>query len=184
MFIFYVPHTSLKHSCSPVGIAPLLTSAISRFRFAGIYLCTSLLLISISNSAVIYRLNPQQAVCTASSNETHWFGCDLKSPNSCAMWKRTYGSLSSSPTFLNNLDRTLSILSPPRTRQLHCRGIQLPVPRGIRILSVFWKNREAHCYHEVMFCNSISFIVSDSLSCMIIRSNLNSGNSGILLCQT
>lgn len=45
------------------------------------YLCTSRLLISISNSAVIYRLNPPQAACTASSNETHWFGWDLRSPD-------------------------------------------------------------------------------------------------------
>lgn len=86
----------------------------------GKYLCTSLLLILIRNSAVIYRLHSPQASCTASPNETHCFGQALNSPESCAMWKRTYGSLSSCPTFLNNLDRTLSILSPPRTQQLDC----------------------------------------------------------------
>lgn len=132
---------SIKHSCRMVNnkIVRLLTLAIGRLRFAGVMsLHQALLLISISNSAVIYRLIPPQAACTASSNETHWFGCDLKNLDSCAMWKRTYGSLSSSPTFQNNLDRTLSILSPPKTQQLHCRGIQLKVPSGVSILSVLW----------------------------------------------
>lgn len=115
------------------------------------------LLISISNSAMIYRPIPPQAACTASSNETHWFGCDLKGPDSRAMWKRTYGSLSSSPTFLNNLDRTLSVLSPPRTQQLHC---QLKVPSRVGILSVLWREKKtgsplADCYHAVLSCNFI-----------------------------
>lgn len=178
----------MKQSCRPVKIRQQLTSAISRLRFAGEYLSTNPLLISISNSAVIYRLNPPQAACTASANETHWFGCDLKRPDSCAMWKRTYGSLSPSPTFLSNLDRTLSVLSPPRTRRRGCGGIQLLVPSGISILSVLWKNRKrplAHCYCEVMFCNFSLIIVGGSLSCSLqwIWSNLNSGNSGVLFCQ-
>lgn len=121
-----------------VNIKNRATTHISSRSNQGEYLCTSSLLISISNSVVIYRLISPQSVCTASSNETHWFGCDLKSPNSCAMWKRTYGSLSSSPAFLNNLDRTLSVLSP-KTQWLHYRSIQLKVPNGASILSVLWK---------------------------------------------
>lgn len=108
-----------------------------------------------------YRLNSLQALSTASSNETHWFGCDLKSLDSRTMWKRTYGSPSSSPTFLNNLARTLSILSPQRTQQLDRRDFQLLAPSRFSILSVLWKNRKrplAHCYCEVMFCNFILII--------------------------
>ena len=126
-------------------IVQLHTSADSRLKFAGKYLCKNLLLISIHNTAVIYRLNPPQASCTASPNETHWFGGDLKSPDISAMWKRTYGSLSSFPTFLNNLDRTLSILSPPRTQQLDCWGIQLLDPNGISIPSVLEIQEKTTC---------------------------------------
>lgn len=32
----------------------------------------------------------------AGSNETHWFGCDLKGPDSCVMWDGTHRSPSSS----------------------------------------------------------------------------------------
>lgn len=113
----------------------------------GKYLCTGLLLISIRNAAVIYRLHSPQASCTASPNETRCFGRALNSPESCAMWKRTYGSLSSCPTFLNNLDRTLSILSPPRT-QLDCWDIQLLGACGICILSVLEKQEKTFCTKE------------------------------------
>lgn len=112
-------------------------------------------------STVSYRLNSLQASSRASSNETHWFGCDLKSLDSHTMWKRTYGSPSSSPTFLNNLARTLSILSPQRSQQLDRWDFQLLAPSRFSILSVLWKNRKrplAHCYFEVMFCNFIIII--------------------------
>lgn len=112
-------------------------------------------------STVSYRLNSLQALSTASSNETHWFGCDLKSLDSRTMWKRTYGSPSSSPTFLNNLARTLSILSPQRTQQLDRWDFQLLAPSRFSILSVLWKNRKrplARCYCEVVFCNFILII--------------------------
>lgn len=128
-----------------------------------------------------YRLNSPQALSTASSNETHWFGCDLKSPDSRTMWKRTYGSLCSSPTFLNNLGRTLSILSPLRTRQLDRRDVQLLVPGGFSILSVLWKNRKsplARCCCEVKLCNFISIISQGSLPCrsqLIIQWHFISG---------
>lgn len=130
-------------------VGQLHTSAVSRFKFAGGNICTSLQLILIRNSVVIYRLHSPQASCTASANETHCFGWELKCPESCAMWKRTYGSLSSSPTFLNNLDRTLSILSPPWSQQT-AETSSCFFPVGLAAYQS-WKNKENRT--EILCCH-------------------------------
>lgn len=141
-------HMSLNKPALPLlrraGIEAL-PLAISRITFVGREdLCMSLPPIPISNSMVIYGLVPptQPALMKHTGLDVIW---RAQIAAACREEHMDYRALS--PTFLNNLDGTLSILSPARREQgwtvLNPHWVQPPLQRN-KEKSGFLPEREAH----------------------------------------